>query len=151
MGENSSRKILGRPVSTHAEMEVLRKLYKMKPSVRDSRNLKKCDILVIRVSSTGKLGQSRPCYHCLQSLSVCDIKIRYIYYSTSFGTITREKFDGMLSSELTLMSSGWRKFAKNPTPKAEPVKTKEITLIGPDGERIIVNESEYNRLKSLQK
>ncbi len=93
MGENSNRKIWGQPVSTHAEMEVLRKLYKLNSKNKVNKSFKKCDILVIRLSPTGKLGQSRPCYHCLTSLAVCGIKIRYIYYSTSFGTITREKFD----------------------------------------------------------
>lgn len=188
-GENTNRRIWGQPVSTHAEMDALRKIYKM--SGDKAKKYEKCDILVIRISKSGKLGQSRPCYHCLSSLSVCDLKIRYIYYSTNEGTIVRERFDGMLDSDLTIVSTGWRKrlgVGKTIDSKSDddstdsastdstgtskskgskeskskivaakgnpykhgtkPVKEKTITLIGPGGERIFVNELEYSKLRS---
>ena len=107
LGENSNRRIWGQPVSTHAEMDALRKIYKMNSD--KAKKFEKCDILVVRISKSGKLGQSRPCYHCLSTLSACDLKIRYIYYSTNEGTIVRERFDGMLESDLTIVSTGWRK------------------------------------------
>ena len=88
-------------------MDALRKIYKMNDD--KAKKFEKCDILVVRISKTGKLGQSRPCYHCLSTLSACDLKIRYIYYSTNEGTIVRERFDGMLESDLTIVSTGWRK------------------------------------------
>lgn len=189
MGENSNRRIWGQPVSTHAEMDALRKIYKM--SSDKAKKYEKCDILVIRISKSGKLGQSRPCYHCLSTLSVCDLKIRYIYYSTNEGTIIRERFDGMLDSDLTIVSTGWRKrlgVGKTIDSKSDddsidsastdssgsskskgfkesksrvitskgnqhkhgikPPKDKMITLIGPGGERIFVNELEYSKLRS---
>jgi len=67
------------------------------------------DLLVIRVSKTGKLGNSRPCKHCLLHLSQNkDVKVRNVYYSTRDTTIVREKFNTMLESDKTYVSSGFR-------------------------------------------
>ena len=110
MGENSPRKRSGCPISTHAEMDVLRKIYK-NSLVPTNSNKKgdKYDVLVIRITKTGKLGSSRPCYHCINSMMTTSlVKIQYVYYSTNDGKIVREKLDTMLESELTIVSTGWR-------------------------------------------
>lgn len=111
LGENSARTMPGCPISTHAEMDVLRKVLKSKSIVPGTvpKRIDKYDILVIRISKTYKLGSSRPCYHCINSMmNTSAIKIRYVYYSTPNGRIVRERLDEMLESELTHVSTGWR-------------------------------------------
>jgi hypothetical protein len=109
MGENSPRRLGSCPISTHAEMDVLRKIYKSTTIPASSKRIDKFDVLVIRISKTGKLGSSRPCFHCINSMMNTPIaKIQYVYYSTNDGKIVREKLDTMLESELTIVSTGWR-------------------------------------------
>ena len=111
MGENSTRIMPGFPISTHAEMDVLRKVVQSKsivPGITPKR-IDKYDVLVIRISKTNKLGTSRPCYHCINSMmNTFYIKIRNVYYSTTDGKIVRERLDDMLESTLTCISTGWR-------------------------------------------
>lgn len=111
IGENSTRQQHGCPISTHAEMDALRKLMKTKQIPNGSqKRIEKYDVIVIRISKTNKLGSSRPCYHCICGLMNNPIvKIRYVYYSLNNGKIIREKIDDMLSCELTCMSTGWRR------------------------------------------
>ena len=86
MGENSMRQFGGAPISTHAEMDVLRKIYKNLQTQTNSKKKEKYDVLVIRITKTGKLGSSRPCFHCINSmLSTSLVKIQYVYYSTNDG------------------------------------------------------------------
>ncbi len=94
-GENSEKK--------HAETEALSKI-KM-----NSR--KKYDLLVVRLTRSGKLSSSRPCFHCLCKLEKSGVKIRHVYYSTQDGTIAREKFTEMKDSPLTYISSGHRNYS----------------------------------------
>ena len=105
IGENSVRKIPGVPVSTHAEMDVMRKIMKY----NTGKKKEKFDVLVLKISKIGKIGLSRPCYHCISSMiSNSIINIKNIYYSTYNGRIIREKLIDMLDSELTRVSTGWR-------------------------------------------
>ena len=109
MGENSPRRMGSAPISTHAEMDVLRKIYKSSQIPNTNKRIEKFDVLVIRLSKTGKIGSSRPCFHCISSMMNTPIaKIQYVYYSTNDGKIVREKLDTMLESELTIVSTGWR-------------------------------------------
>jgi len=104
-GENSIKKQPGCPISTHAEIMALHKVLK------DTRakKLDRYDILVIRISKTGKLGSSRPCYHCINTmLNNQHVKIKYVYYSTNDGRIMREELKTMRDSPLTCVSTGWR-------------------------------------------
>jgi len=56
---------------------------------------KKYDILVIRVTSSGDIRNSRPCAHCIFTLQSLDGLINRIYYSQDDGTITYEKMSEM--------------------------------------------------------
>lgn len=95
--------------SKHAEIDVLNKIVSKK-------NLpKSVDLLVIRLTKTGQLSESRPCYHCLTTLGMSRLNIKYVYYSTASGTIVREKFREMLESDKTYISSGMRKTMINKT------------------------------------
>lgn len=88
--------------SKHAEMDVLNK-------VKNKKNMpKKIDLMVIRLTKTGLLTESRPCYHCLCFMEKCTLDIRDVYYSTSEGTIVKEKLSDMKSNPVTCISSGMR-------------------------------------------
>lgn len=110
IGENQ---IVGRSahffMSTHAEIDALNKL-KSKKFVSTKNRF---DLMVIRISKTGILGESRPCFHCLETLENSGIKIHNVYYSTKNGTLAKERFSAMKKSEKTVYSSGYRKNMKN--------------------------------------
>lgn len=110
IGENQ---IVGRStyffMSTHAEIDALNKL-KSKKFVSTKTRF---DLMVIRISKTGVLGESRPCFHCLETLENSGVKIHNVYYSTKSGTLTKERFSTMKESDKTVYSSGYRKNMKN--------------------------------------
>jgi hypothetical protein len=68
------------------------------------------DILVVRFSRNGLLGNSRPCSTCQEWLSKTNksFRIRYVYYSTDADTIVRERVDKIRSSP----SSGYLRAKK---------------------------------------
>lgn len=107
IGENERFNPCSDYLSTHAEISALKNLR--------AKNFKfkrqSYDLLVIRLSPKGYLGESRPCYHCLQKLEQVNsgIKIKYIYYSTYNGNIIKEKFYLMKESNKTTYSSGYRR------------------------------------------
>lgn len=84
-------------VSTHAEMDVCRKLFKR--NVYDKKA--SVNLCVVRYTKDGKFAMSRPCKHCikcLQNLSqTCKITIKRIYYSID-GCIASEKFADMVKA-----------------------------------------------------
>ncbi len=86
--------------TTHAEIDAINKT----PHYYLKRGINLC---VFSFTTDGKLRSSRPCFHCLQTLS--RYNIRYVYYSTEDGDIQKEKFDKMIESELTTISSGMRR------------------------------------------
>ena len=105
-GENSITITPKMSTSVHAEMDALNKLRDCKTSEKKKIKRTKYDMLVVRLTSSGKLASSRPCYHCIVSLIESGITIRHVYYSTQEGTIVREKFKTMLESPLTYISTG---------------------------------------------
>jgi hypothetical protein len=157
IGENSSKRLGNTPIYTHAEMDVIRKMYNNK-TFNTNKRIDKFDVLVIRVSKIGKLGSSRPCYHCISGMmSTPIVKINYVYYSTNDGIIVREKLDRMLESELTIVSTGWKIYTNiklnnksNATPKTNTSPknntNKMMQVINTmTGERELVSELEYQR------
>ena len=158
IGENSSKRLGNTPIYTHAEMDVIRKIYNNKPFLNSNKRIDKFDVLVIRVSKIGKLGSSRPCYHCISGMMNTPVaKINYVYYSTNDGIIVREKLDRMLNSELTIVSTGWKiytniklnnKSSKTNTntnsPKNNTNKMMQV-INSMTGERELVSEIEYQR------
>ena len=104
LGENKMFDDKSFPLSIHAEMDALAKI----PRPRTPRQRETYDALVIRIGCSGKLGISRPCHHCIKNLQMTEnVKIRNVYYSSLTGAIIREKLEGMLESEKTIMSSGY--------------------------------------------
>lgn len=78
--------------SRHAEIDAYMKIKKY-------RNLpKKVDFFVIRITKSGKLSESRPCYHCIDILSKSRLNIVNVYYSTSEGKIVCESFKEIINN-----------------------------------------------------
>lgn len=108
-GMNSGRTTFpGSEYAIHAEMEAIKNINNSKS--RTKIKFKTYDLIVIRVTNSGRLGNSRPCSKCKKYImNYCDkthIKINTIYYSNEDGTITAEKFDKM---ENNLESGRFRK------------------------------------------
>ena len=100
LGMNSFRKE-HTCTSTHAEVDAIKKIvnWKNKP--------KKLDLIAIRISKNGIIGESRPCQHCIKYIANSTVRIIDIYYSTMKGII-KESFNRMIYSENNHMSSGHR-------------------------------------------
>jgi hypothetical protein len=107
MGENSaSYAYCWIPISTHAEIDALKKVRALYS--RDRRVLK-LNLLVVRLTHTGHLGCAKPCYHCMKQL--CEAKfvnIKNIYYSTADGEIACHKFSEFAETGDHYISSGYR-------------------------------------------
>lgn len=111
MAENSTRKSYLCPISTHAEIASIKKFF-YKNNLSYYKKQKKpvhINLLVIRLTKSNELKNSRPCYHCIQTLSKLNIIIDKVYYSNQNGHIVCEKFRDMLESPENKMSSGYRK------------------------------------------
>lgn len=115
IGYNSLRSCSMGTISRHAEVDALFKL-KGHITCRGKRvKAKSYDLLVLRMTARrGMLASSRPCFHCIKTLSESDINIRYVYYSDVDRTIRREKFNDMVlklktEPESVHMSRGARK------------------------------------------
>lgn len=104
IGENQKYNQWSNSLSTHAEIDALNRLKSKNINIKRY----KFDLLVIRISKTGKLGESRPCYHCLKKLEESGIKIKNVYYSTNLFGIQKEKFNLMKDSDKTTYSRGYR-------------------------------------------
>lgn len=101
------------PISTHAEVDALRKLKYYCKRYSANKRLH-FDLLVIRVTKTGKLSMARPCYHCIQQLMQASfVNIQQVYYTDTDGVLQREKFADMLHSKKTYVSSGYRHRCKD--------------------------------------
>lgn len=107
IGENQRNNPWSENLSTHAEISALNNLKTKNINLRRQE----FELLVIRLSPTGHLGESRPCFHCLSKLEQArsGVKIKNIYYSTSKGIIIKEKFSQMKESKKTTYSSGYRR------------------------------------------
>ncbi len=154
-GENCIRSKKGLPVSMHAEMDAMKKVLKHST---DMKKTDKFDVLVIRISKAGKIGISRPCYHCIFAMQESQITIKNIYYSTYIGTIVRENIKNMLNNELTRVSTGWRvrtkKNKKSYSSESssdddsyfEYIPDQAIHILDEFGERILLTEKKLSKL-----
>jgi hypothetical protein len=87
-------------LNSHAERNILKKV-----SASPHKPKRSVNLLVLRLSGTGVLGESRPCLHCIEAMERSRIKIAWVYYSTIDGTVVREKLTDMKSSRKTYISS----------------------------------------------
>ena len=82
----------------HAEENAVKRF--LKNNYKFSKNKKiKVDLLVVRVTYSGELKNSKPCRHCVEMLSQLPyITVVNVYYSTKDGNIVCEKFKDLLSN-----------------------------------------------------
>lgn len=73
----------------HAETDAILKLKNLKRK----KKLEEIDILVIRLTGTNKLQNSKPCHHCIENMKKLlpqkGYKIRNIYYSNEYKNIIK--------------------------------------------------------------
>jgi hypothetical protein len=90
--------------SIHAEANAMRKLLPL----RRQKNLKKIDLLVIRVSKNGQFGNSKPCIHCILNLSKNlpdkGYTLQDVYYTDERGDIIANKFQNLIHESNPHMS-----------------------------------------------
>lgn len=86
----------------HSEVDAIGKIKHRR------KNPESVDLIVVRFSKTGILGDSRPCYHCIDFMMKSRLNIKYIYYSLATGVIVRERLSEMLKSDKTYVSSGMK-------------------------------------------
>lgn len=68
------------------------------------------DLMVVRMSKTGKISNAEPCYHCMQQLKrAAFVNIKNVYYSNDKSEITCKKFTELIDSPTTFISSGYRR------------------------------------------
>jgi hypothetical protein len=109
IGENSARCAYSCiPISTHAEIDALLKLKSYYMRTKQKRPLR-MNLLVVRITKTGKLNNAEPCHHCmLQLIRANFVNIQNLYYTNSSGTITCRKFTDVIDNPNTFISSGYR-------------------------------------------
>jgi hypothetical protein len=66
------------------------------PTLPRQKKLKKIDLLVIRTSKNGTLGNSKPCIHCIlnmrKNLPEKGYILNKVYYTNQFGIIICTRF-----------------------------------------------------------
>lgn len=90
--------------SFHAEANAIRKL----ASHKGTKNNKSFELVVIRVSSTGVIGNSKPCFQCIQQIMKSRFNISKVYYSNAEGDIICESINKLLQSDTIHISHGLR-------------------------------------------
>jgi hypothetical protein len=100
--------------SRHAEIGALLRCIRMPHNIRHNKPTS-FDLIIVRLSKTGIVGESRPCWHCLKELGRMEkclgIKIHRVFYShveDGGYYIARESFKAMIHSKNTHISSGNR-------------------------------------------
>jgi hypothetical protein len=94
--------------SVHAEHDAMMKL---KPLPRKN-NKRKCSIFVTRLSKTGKMGTSKPCWMCISNM--CYIpeqrgyRIHHVYYTDQYENIVHTTLNRLLQESEKYYTSGYR-------------------------------------------
>ena len=90
-GENHNR---GSGRSCHAELDAIKKF--------NNRVIKRFDLLVLCITNSGKLRNSKPCSHCLIRIQkLCGCRIRNILYSTNEDLVVSQKFSKLENHHIT--------------------------------------------------
>lgn len=90
--------------SFHAEANAIHKL----ASHKGTKNNKSFDLVVIRVSPTGVIGNSKPCFQCIQQIMKSRFNISKIYYSDANGDIICESINKLLQTDTIHIAHGLR-------------------------------------------
>lgn len=105
-GINSPREVYdGCCYSEHAEVAAIKRL---KP--HKSKRKKKVSLMVIRVTRSGKLCNSKPCAKCIQYLATMKYyTVKDVYYSDETGQIVVVKLSKLLNDRNKHVSSRFRR------------------------------------------
>ncbi len=90
--------------SFHAEANAIRKL----ASHKGTKNNKAMELVVIRVSPTGVIGNSKPCFQCIQQIMKSRFNISKVYYSNAEGDIICENINQLLRTDTIHIAHGLR-------------------------------------------
>jgi len=97
-GINNYININGNQSTVHAEISALNKLKNI-----NSKKCKKINLLVIKVSYTGKVGNSKPCIKFIEKMYCLPIdkgySIKNVYYSDDKGNIIKNKIQNLIEDE----------------------------------------------------
>lgn len=100
-GINQYADVEGKEPSIHAECDAISNLPPL--DRRKGRNHYKCNIFVARLTRFHKIGISKPCYECVQSLFVLPglkgYQIKNVYYTDKEENIVRERLLHLVEEE----------------------------------------------------
>lgn len=86
-------------MSIHAEHDAILRLPQRYGKIQT------VNLMVIRTSPTGQLGESKPCAHCIQRMRKNTLRMGYsishVYYSTSEQNIKKIRLDELVSSHVS--------------------------------------------------
>jgi hypothetical protein len=98
-GVNIYSDIQGKNPGIHAEQDAMMKL----PSLSNKKRPEIVDLLVVRLSKTNRIQNSKPCNNCIKLMNIIPeqkgYKIRYIYYSNQEGGLTRTSLNNLMNEE----------------------------------------------------
>lgn len=91
----------------HAEADALYRL-----PLRNNKKLQSIHLCVIKTTKTGKLGNSKPCFHCISTLIAeapkKGYRIEWIFYSKETGEMEKCKLSKFLETHGIFLSSYYK-------------------------------------------
>lgn len=106
-GVNKYADVEGIKPTIHAEQDTINKL----PCLPKKKSYMNVNILIIRISKTGKLGISKPCDKCIRAMKMLPerkgYKIQNVYYTDNNGNIVHTNLR-KLESEEQHISRYWK-------------------------------------------
>lgn len=95
----------------HAEISVFNKLKTI-----ESKKCKKINILILKVSNTGLISNSKPCLKCIEAMTMLPITkgymIRNVFYSDNNGNIIKNTLYNLVNDENKHLSRYYKKNKK---------------------------------------
>ena len=92
--------------SIHAEHNVIFFVITLQRDIHILKKNESIDIVSIRMTLTGIIGNARPCEGCIIRMSKCPIKINNVFYSHDVNIFKKEKFRDMRTSTKNRFSLG---------------------------------------------
>jgi cytidine deaminase len=128
--------------SIHAEGSAINHLLR-----RKTKKTICVDIIVLRVSPTMKLGNSRPCFKCVQDMNSVPTKkgykIKNVYYSNQNGDIVCRKLTSLLNDEYQHVSKFYKNRNYNSTLSFRRLRNENIETINKINDIILVIKIKY--------
>lgn len=106
-GRNHYTDIKSNTKTIHAERDAISKL-----PCRKDKKPKKINIVVIKTSKTGILGNSKPCFNCLLDMKdyapLMGYRINWVYYSDENGRLKKSKLNDLICAPDLYLTSYYR-------------------------------------------